>query len=390
MKSNQRKILHAISGGVDSITGAFLLKKRNFDVQAVYFIIPQGAQPFQENFFLSQVRARIFTIKKICKRLNIKLDIIDIRKEFNQKIIKHSLEKIKLGQTPNPCVICNKEMKFKKLLEIADKKNINLVSTGHYADKTSLKDLMALEKFKNINLKKVFSKKEMEDFYFIKKGFDSKKDQSYFLSMLNFKHIKSIVFPLAAYKKNQIYEIAYKNNLIEKDLKESKGLCFIKKSFKEFVSANVSPQPGKIVDLNSRKVLGIVDDLSNYTIGQRKNIQVGQSGPYFVIKKDYQKSILYVSNIADEKRLFKDKLLLKVDNFNKLLKIIIDEKMFQLLSVKTRYAQHNEEIKSLELVCSNLLKINLKDKIRAITPGQIGAIYLDRKIVLAAGEIQDI
>lgn len=283
---SNKKIIVALSGGVDSAVSAALLKKQGFDVFGVYFRFFNPA--------LREGRGRsdgsLKKAKLVAEKLNIPLEIVDARKEFKRKIIDYFVNSYKKGITPNPCVVCNKEMKFRLLFDLMRKYKADYVATGHYA--------RLRREFKNIKLLEAK---------------DKTKDQSYFLYKLNQRELSKTIFPLGGLKKIEVKKLAKKFRLPVFGNEESQDICFMANSdISKFLKKNIKPKIGDIVD-EAKNILGKHKGLPFYTIGQRKGIEIGGGGPYFVIGKDSKKNQLVVS--SDPKKLLVKKFFVNGVNW---------------------------------------------------------------------------
>ncbi len=336
-----KKVLIALSGGVDSAVSAALLKKQGFQIVGVFFRFFDG----------SSAKKSLSKAKKVAESLDIDLEVVDVRKEFKKKIVDYFIDSYKKGVTPNPCVVCNKEMKFRSLFELLKKFDANLVATGHYARNDKLKLLEAKDKT---------------------------KDQSYFLYKLNQKELAKIIFPLGDYRKVEVKKIAKKMKLPIFGDEESQDVCFLADSgINQFLQKNIRPKPGNIVD-EKGSVLAKHKGLPFYTIGQRKGIEIGAAGPYFVIGKNSRKNELVVSN--DPKKLLARKFFVnKVNWINKETKLP--------LSAQIQIRYHAEKISAIiKSSKSGKLIVETKKPLRAVTPGQ-SAVFYKNKEVLGGGII---
>ena len=279
-------------------------------------------------------------------------------------MLKNILSEYRLARTPNPDVMCNKEIKFKAFLEYAEKLGADYIATGHYAR------LIEDENGQKIMLK----------------GVDDNKDQTYFLSGLTQKQLEKVLFPLGEYQKSEIREIAQKYDLKTANKKDSTGICFIgERNFNEFLSKYLPAQKGDIIDIDGKK-LGTHNGLMYYTIGQRKGIGLGNSKdgtgePYFVVDKKLETNELIVAQ-GDDKLLYSKALI--ANNFNFINPI---EFPFEC-GVKFRYRQ--KDVKGIiTKINDDEYRIDFEEPQRAVTLGQIAVIYKG-DICLGGGTIDKV
>jgi len=271
-----KKILVGLSGGVDSFMSAYYLQRAGWEVFGAYLEI-------QKNF------SKLKIIKELARKLQIPLEVVDCKKEFNREVIDSFIKNYQQGQTPNPCVFCNPEIKFKFLLKLARKKKIFFVATGHYA-RIELSSKVA----------------------YLKIGLDKNKDQSYFLYRLKQAQLRRIIFPLGEKNKNQIKNEAEKLGFYQdQERKESQDICFFKEdeNLAIFLRNRIKSLSGEIID-EQGKILGIHQGLEKYTLGQRRGLELS-AGPYFVINKNFKKNQLLVSKNKNHPLLWKKELFLK-------------------------------------------------------------------------------
>jgi tRNA-specific 2-thiouridylase len=310
-----KKIVVGMSGGIDSSMALILLKKHGWNPIGVSLNLPNSEQSLK-------------IAKSVCKKLDVPYYVINARKDFQKEVVDYFISEWKNLRTPNPCVICNPNFKFKQLLQWAKKHKIEYVATGHYARL----------KFNNKTKK-----------YELLKGKDKNKDQSYDLCLLPQKYLPHIIFPLGNYTKKRIYEIAQKegfNLLVNK--KESQDFCFIaKQSLCPFLKEKIGEKQGLILDLKGN-VISKHQGLHFFTIGQRKGIKLS-GGPYFVTGWDKNKNTLFVTK--NKKTLYKKELF-----------------VFCLIPEKRK------------------LKIVFKKSVFAPTPGQFAVFYQKDKC-LGGGRI---
>ena len=346
-----KKVICAMSGGIDSSVTAALLKKAGFDVVGVFMKFwtePTDLLAEKWNRCCSpesETRAR-----KVAGIFKIPFYVFNFEKEFKKKIVDYFLKEYKTNVTPNPCVVCNKEIKFGLLLEKALELSAGLVATGHYARlvEDSLQQLKLL------------------------KGRDKEKDQSYFLWQLSQRQLKHILFPVGNYTKKEVRALAKGFNLPVLDRKESQEICFIPDTVNDFLSRHLRSKSGKITDKKS-KVLGNHYGLHFYTIGQRKGIGLS-GGPYYVLDKDLKKNILVVTK--SEKDLSKKELTAKNVNW-----VSGKEPKFPLkVKVRIRY-RHKEKPAVIKKSAGETVKIALTKAQRAITPGQSVVFYRGQELL---------
>lgn len=358
-----------MSGGVDSSVAAALLKEQGYDLIGVFMKFWAESQSnstrisADDNADLheynrccspeSEARAR-----KVAKILNIPFYVFNFEKEFKKRVVDYFLKEYKEGRTPNPCVVCNKEIKFGLLLEKALKLDADFVATGHYARKSQN------SKVKSQNYK-----------YKLFKGKDKQKDQSYFLWQLTQKQLKHILFPIGEYAKVQVKNLAKKFKLPVLNIPESQEICFIQNNVNDFLSRYIKIKQGQILTIDG-KVIGQHQGLPFYTIGQRKGIELS-GGPFYVVRKDLEKNNLIVANFLDNKNLYKKSLIAKNVNW-----IIGKEPKFPLkIKAQIRY-RHKPVLATIakKLKYDNI-EVIFNQPQRAITPGQSVVFYKNQELL---------
>jgi tRNA-specific 2-thiouridylase len=303
LRQKGKKVVVGLSGGVDSSVTAAILKGQGYDVRAVFLLLWNEDEKKNSN--------SLADAKKVAQLLEIDLEIIDVRDKFLKEVVGYFLEEYKRGRTPNPCIFCNENLKFKVLFRELEKVSGDFVATGHYA-----RIIMEHEKYKLLQAK------------------DNKKDQSYFLYRLNQERLSKLLFPIGEYEKLEIRKMAEKFGLPVFDKDESQNICFLSDdNVNRFIREKISMKEGDIIDQNGRKI-GKHCGLSLYTLGQRKGINIGGTGPYYVYAKDYEKNVLSVTNNPLDNNLHTNRILLEKVSW------VSDEKITPMrVLVKTRYQQ---------------------------------------------------
>ena len=353
---NKNKVLVGMSGGVDSSVSAFILKKEGYEVHGLFMKNwdDDDGSPY------CSIKEDFMDAAFVADQLEIPLFEVNFAKEYKEKVFSYFLEELKKGRTPNPDILCNKEIKFKKFYDYALSKGYDYIATGHYA-------------------------KTNEDKLY--KAMDTNKDQTYFLHAIDKEVLKRTLFPVGSIDKEQVRQIARENSLITSDKKDSTGICFIgERPFPDFISNYVSEKIGKIVDENGNE-LGEHKGLQYYTLGQRQGIGIGgQKGnnnePWYVAGKDMDTNTLIVVQGNDNPLLFSRELITR--NLYLLNEDI--EKKFNG-AAKVRYRQEDQECE-IEIL-EGKIQIRFEKPQRAVTPGQSVVIYKNNEC-LGGGEIESI
>ncbi len=265
-----KTIAVAVSGGVDSLVSAFLLKRQGQRVFCIHFITGYESRETDQ----TDKHVQIDRIRKMTDDLDLDLFTVDIQTEFNRLVVDYFMNTYLAGKTPNPCLICNPAIKFGTILSHVKTLGATHLATGHYA----------------------ISREITKGEYGLFRGIDFRKDQSYFLSRLTQKQLSRAVFPLGGLNKTQTRKIAAENNLEPVTRKESQDICFIKNTtYGEFLvkQKGIFAEPGPIIDKNNR-IIGKHKGLHLYTIGQRRGLNCPASQPYYVVKMDIKHNHLVV------------------------------------------------------------------------------------------------
>lgn len=359
-KNNKTQVVVGLSGGVDSSVSLALLKKQGFEPVGVSFKYPvwkDKRNPLKENICCSQNGFDI--AKKICQKLDVPHYIINDRLNFEKKVIGYFLSTLRNKQTPSPCLMCNRFVKFQGLFDFARKKGIKYVATGHYA--------------------RIRRNKKTEK-YELLKGIDKTKDQSYFLSLLNQKQLGNIIFPLGKYTKKEVYQIAKKEGFdFFSKTKQSQDLCFVsQKALKFYLEEKIGIQMGDIVD-GKGNILGQHNGLFYYTIGQRKGFNI-PNGPWWVTDLNKKKNQLIITNKENDPALFRKIVALNKCHF------ISGVKPKGVIRVMARIRFNQKTSRAKLVIIKDKVKSIFEKPQKAVTPGQF-AVFYQGNVCLGGGII---
>ncbi len=346
-----KKVLLGMSGGVDSSAAALILKEKGYEVIGVTMdLYSEG----NEDDALST------DAKKVCEAIGIPHIEYNLRKEFKCKVIDNFIQEYSNQRTPNPCIECNKYLKFGLMYKKAQELGCEYISTGHYAR------VEYSEKYKK---------------YVLKKSKNLGKDQSYVLYSIPKEILGKVIFPLGEIKtKEEVRNIVKENNLSIANKPDSEDICFIPDgNYKKFLekNSNLKPKEGNIVN-SKGEILGKHKGLYYYTVGQRKGLGISYKEPLYVIGFNKEKNEVIV---GAEKEIYKNEAI--VSDINLLLIDEIKDKIS--VCVKTRYSSREEKA-TIEKIDKNLVKVCFEKPVPRITPGQSAVFYID-DIVLGGGKI---
>ena len=347
-----KTVVVGLSGGVDSSVAALLLKEQGYNVIGLYMNNWEetdecgnctGEQDFAD-------------VRRVANKIGIPYYVVNFAKEYMDRVFSYFLAEYKAGRTPNPDVLCNREIKFKDFKERAKELGADYIATGHYCDILHENGV-----------------------HYLLKAKDQNKDQTYFLNQLSQEQLDGVLFPLGKLTKPEVRKIAQENGLATAEKKDSTGICFIgERNFRNFLQKYIPAKRGKIMTYDG-KVIGEHLGLMYYTIGQRRGLNIGgQKGDdgsrWFVIEKDLKNNILYVAHGAED-RLYSKGLLMNECNF---IPFPPKEKTFEC-TAKFRYRQ--PEQKCTVNILDNGIRVDFAEKQRAITEGQFAVFYSGDKCI---------
>jgi len=346
--NSQIRVVVGMSGGVDSSVTALLLKEQGYDVIGIFM---KNWDDTDENGVCTATED-YKDVAKVASQIGIPYYSVNFEKEYWDRVFAYFLAEYRAGRTPNPDVMCNKEIKFKAFLDYAMQLGADYVATGHYAQ----------------------VEKDEGGVVHMLRGADGNKDQTYFLSQLSQEQLAKVMFPLGHIEKPKVREIAEKAGLATAKKKDSTGVCFIgERNFKQFLSHYLPAKKGNMMTLDG-EVKGQHDGLMYYTIGQRQGLGIGGGGksndPWFVVGKDLATNTLYVGQGFHHPALYADSLKASQMHFT-----TNEEKPTEFTcTAKFRYRQQDTPV-TVRLLADDQSEIIFDQPVRAITPGQAVVLY---------------
>ncbi|WP_428468858.1 tRNA 2-thiouridine(34) synthase MnmA [Photobacterium minamisatsumaniensis] len=365
--NSQKKVIVGMSGGVDSSVSAYLLLQQGYQVEGLF--MKNWEEDDNEEY--CSAAEDLADAQAVCDKLGIHLHTINFAAEYWDNVFEYFLAEYKAGRTPNPDILCNKEIKFKAFLEFADEVlEADYIAMGHYTRRS-------------------FPSAEGDKPQMLR-GVDNNKDQSYFLYTLSHEQIARSLFPVGELEKPEVRRIAEEQDLITAKKKDSTGICFIgERKFTEFLGKYLPAQPGKIETADEGQVIGEHQGLMYHTLGQRKGLHIGgQKGgggnedAWYVVDKDVKRNVLIVGQGKDHPRLKSDGLIAGQ------LHWVDRQPIREPLSctVKTRYRQQDISCTIIPVDDENI-KVIFDEPQIAVTPGQ-SAVFYSGEVCLGGGIIE--
>lgn len=353
-----KTVVVGMSGGVDSSVAALLLKEQGYSVIGM-FMKNWEEETSDGHCIASQ---DLEDVIRVCDQIDIPYYTVNFVKEYWDGVFSHFLEEYRQGLTPNPDILCNREIKFKALLDKALAYGADFLATGHYV-----------------------RKREEDGKSYLLKGLDPGKDQSYFLHAIKGASLKKVLFPVGELHKSEVRRIAEENDLVTAEKKDSTGICFIgKRNFKNFLGEYVPPKPGNFKTLEG-EVVGKHDGIAYYTIGQRKGLAIGGAGEaWFVVGKDVAKDVVYVAQGANHPALFADNLTATETTWINPEEV---PKAPYSCQAKIRYRQQDTPC-VIEKIDGDEILVSFTEPQRAITPRQ-SIVFYDGEICLGGAAIEE-
>lgn len=341
-----------MSGGVDSAVAAWLLLQQGFDVEGLF--MKNWEEDDDKDYCSAEVD--LADAQQVCDKLNIPLHTVNFSSEYWDRVFAYFLQEYQNGRTPNPDVMCNKEIKFKAFLDHAKTLGANKIATGHYVRSDTQDGQTRLLR-----------------------GVDKNKDQSYFLYMLSQQQLQAALFPIGEMEKPAVRKIARQQGFDNSNKKDSTGICFIgERKFKDFLSRFLPALPGDI-ETTDGKVIGKHHGLMYHTLGQRQGLGIGgvkdtANEPWFVLSKDLQRNVLIVGQGHDHPRLYHDTIEASQLHLNTSMPVSFN------CTAQIRYRQ-KEQACHVDIRNPEKIMIHFEEKQRAITPGQSVVFYLGEQCI---------
>ena len=356
-----KKVIVGMSGGVDSSVSAYLLQQQGYQVEGLFMKNWEE----DDNDEYCAAAEDLKDAQAVADKLGIELHTINFAAEYWDNVFEYFLEEYKAGRTPNPDIMCNKEIKFKAFLEFAaEDLGADYIATGHYV-----------------------RRREVDGKWQMLRGLDNNKDQSYFLYTLGEEHVAKTLFPVGDIEKPLVRKIAEEQGLITHDKKDSTGICFIgERKFKDFLARYLPAQPG-VIETAEGEEIGQHEGLMYHTLGQRKGLHIGGLAeygdePWYVVDKDVARNVLIVGQGADHPRLYSNGLIAKQLHWVDRTPLTQPVRA----AVKTRYRQADIPC-TITPTGDDTIEVRFDEPQKAVTPGQ-SAVFYSEEVCLGGGIIE--
>ena len=360
MPNKTQKVVVGISGGVDSSVAALLLQQQAYPVEGLFM---KNWEEDDDQDYCSAAED-LDDARQVCERLGITLRAINFSAEYWDRVFEHFLAEYRAGRTPNPDILCNREIKFRAFLDHALEQGADAIATGHYARVAH----------------------DGEGFKLLK-GKDNGKDQSYFLYTLGQHQLRHSLFPVGELEKAEVRRLALAHGLITHDKKDSTGICFIgERNFRDFLSRYLPAQPGTIETADGQ-IIGQHSGLMYYTLGQRQGLGIGgvtgrPDEPWYVVGKDLARNVLIVEQGHDHPLLFSQQLQAAQLSWVSGVAPLTPRRCY----AKTRYRQADQSC-TITHINGDHCQVHFDQPQRAVTPGQ-SVVFYDGEICLGGGIIE--
>lgn len=359
IKVENKKVVVGMSGGVDSSVTALLLKEKGYDVIGITMNVWQREETEKVCEKACCAVDSVNDARRVCFGLNIPFYVLNFRDVFKEVVIDNFATEYMKGRTPNPCIMCNRYIKFETLLNKALSLGASYIATGHYA---------------------IVEYNEETGRYYLKKSITDSKDQTYALYNLTQDQLRHIIMPLGEYTKEQVRELAKDNGLINANKHDSQEICFVEdNNYAKFIEEkyNYKSMPGNFVDKNG-KVLGIHKGIIHYTIGQRRGLGLALKNPMYVVSVNVEDNLVV---LGEEKELLRNSLICTKVNFMPF------EKLDKPIKVGSKIRYNSKPAQSIIYPLENGdVKVVFDEPVKAITPGQ-AVVFYDNDIVIGGGTI---
>lgn len=359
--NSQKKVIVGMSGGVDSSVSAYLLQQQGYQVAGLFMKNWEE----DDNDEYCSAAADLADAQAVCDKLGIELHTVNFAAEYWDNVFELFLREYRAGRTPNPDILCNKEIKFKAFLEFAaEDLGADYIATGHYVRRRDIDGTTQLLR-----------------------GVDANKDQSYFLYTLSHQQVAQSLFPVGELEKPEVRRIATQLDLATAKKKDSTGICFIgERKFRDFLGRYLPAQPGKIITVDGQEI-GEHQGLMYHTLGQRKGLGIGgtkegNEEPWYVVDKDVANNVLLVAQGHDHPRLFSNGLIAQQLHW-------VDRRPLTAelrCTVKTRYRQADIPCRVIP-IDDTRIEVRFDQPVAAVTPGQSAVFYQD-EVCLGGGIIE--